>query len=99
MGRRLIVRLLAESDLQGAALWYDRERFGLGRRFLDDVDRTFVRIREHPRQFPNVSAGVRRALLHAFPYAVYFTTTPDDDLLVLAVLHLKRHPSSWLRRI
>lgn len=97
MARRFIVRPLAEADLEDAARWYEDERTGLAARFLRDVDRTFVRIRERPLQFPAVAGDVRRALLHTFPYAVYFRAS-DEMVIVLAVLHLRRHPKVWRRR-
>ena len=97
MPLRFIVRPLAEADLENAAGWYDEERPALADRFLSDVDRTFVRIRERPLQFPTVADDVRRALLHTFPYAVYFRAL-DDEVLVLAVVHGHRHPRVWRSR-
>jgi hypothetical protein len=47
-----------------------------------------ARIRERPLQFPAVSSDVRRALLHTFPFAVYFRVL-DEIVIVLAVLHLR----------
>jgi len=98
MSRRFIVRPLAEADIEDAARWYDDERAGLVDRFLVDVNRTFVRIRERPLQFPAVSGEVRRALLHTFPYAVYFRAS-DETVIVLAVLHLGRNPQVWRARV
>ena len=97
MSRGFIVRPLAEADLESVARWYEDERPGLADRFLTDVDRTFARIRERPLQFPTVSGDVRRALLHTFPYAVYFRTS-DEIIVVLAVLHLRRNPKVWRGR-
>ena len=48
-------------------------------------------------QFPTVSGDVRRALLHTFPYAVYFRPS-DETVVVLAVLHLRRNPKVWRGR-
>ena len=98
MTRRFIVRPLAEADLEDAARWYEDERAGLAERFLSDVDRTFARIRERPAQFPTVSGDVRRAMLHTFPYAVYFQAA-DEGVVVLAVLHLRRNPKVWRGRL
>ena len=97
MPRRLIVRPLAEADLADATKWYEEERTGLAARFLSDLDRTLARVQEHPFHFPAVSDGIHRALLHTFPYAVYFR--PGDDLvMVLAVLHQSRNPKVWRGR-
>ena len=98
MPRRFIVRPLAEADLEDAVRWYEDERAGFTERFLADVARTFDRIRERPLQFPTVRGDVRRALLHTFPYAVYFGAH-DDDVVVLTVLHLRRNPKVWRARV
>jgi plasmid stabilization system protein ParE len=98
MSRRFIVRPLAEADLENAAQWYDEERPGLAQRFLKDVDRSFVRLRERPLQFPMVAGDVRRALLHTFPYAIYFRVS-DEMIVVLALLHLRRNPKIWRGRV
>ena len=97
MARRLIIRPLAEADIDSAAQWYESERPGLAARFVADLHRTFTRLGERPLQFPAIADDVRRALLHTFPYAVYFRAS-DDVLIVLAVLHLRRHPKMWRQR-
>jgi hypothetical protein len=79
MPRRWIVRPLAESDIAQAASWYENQHTALGLRFLDATDQLFDRLRVSPRQFPLVSTDVRRALLHTFPYAVYFRLTRRRD--------------------
>jgi hypothetical protein len=71
-----------ESRSRASRQLYDDERTGLGARFLADVQQVFTRIRETPKQFPVVDRKIRRALLHAFPYAVYFRET-DDSVVVL----------------
>lgn len=97
MVRRWIVRPLAESDIDQAAQWYEDQQPGLGFRFLDVLDQVMERIRTAPLQFPSISANVRRALLHTFPYAVYFRVT-EEATTVLGVLHLRRDPRAWRAR-
>jgi hypothetical protein len=41
---------------------------------------------------------VRRYLLVRFPHAVFYNAGPDR-LLILAVLHTRRHPDAWKRRL
>ena len=98
MPRRFIVRPLAEADIDSAAQWYESEHPGLAGRFLTDLDRTFRRIEERPLQFPVIAAGIRRALLHTFPYAMYFQAT-DQTVAVIAVLHMRRNPNVWRARL
>ena len=97
MTRRWIVRPLAQADIDDAVTWYEQQQSGLGSRFLDVLDHVFKRIRETPLQFPTVSVSIRRALLHTFPYAVYFRET-EQAVVILAVLHLHRDPRIWRGR-
>ena len=64
---------------------------------LETLDHVLNRVRKTPLQFPSVSAGVRRALLPTFPYAVYFRDT-EQAVVILAVLHLRRDPRIWRGR-
>ena len=90
----LLVRPEAEVDAFEAASWYEREREGLGSDFLARVRRVFTRIESGPLQFPLVMADIRRALLGRFPFAVFFFVD-DRAAIVIAVMHLHRHPDSW----
>lgn len=95
--RSLIVRPEAEADIDDAAAYYAEREVSLALRFVDEVDRVMSVIRAHPRQFPLFDEPARRALLHRFPFGVYFEAF-DDRVVVLAVLHLRRHPEEWKDR-
>ena len=97
MTRRWIVRPPAHAEVDAAASWYEQRQAGLGLRFVDAVDHVLKRIRDAPLQFPSISIEVRRALLHTFPYAVYFRVT-EERIVILAVLHLHRDPRTWRER-
>ncbi len=98
MSTRLLFRPEARLDIEDAALWYEDQRSNLGRRLADEITSLLDRIRKTPLQFPAVGEGVRRALLHRFPYAVYFLLE-DNAVTVLAVLHQRRDPQFWKRRL
>lgn len=97
MLRRWVVRPLAQADIEAAAAWYEEQQSGLGLRFVDAADQVLTRIRATPLQFPAISAAVHRALLHTFPYAIYFRVT-EESVVILAVLHLRRDPRKWRTR-
>ncbi len=97
MKPRLVLRSRAELDVVAAIEWYEGERSSLGARFLTQLDALLERIGQHPRQFPEIESGVRRGLVNRFPYGVYFTEG-RDEIVVLAILHLHRHPETWKNR-
>ncbi|MFQ5665954.1 MAG: type II toxin-antitoxin system RelE/ParE family toxin [Candidatus Binatia bacterium] len=94
----LIVRPLAEVDVRDAAFWYESKREGLGAEFALELDALYERIAKNPRQFPEIDEGVHRALLHRFPYAVYFMLG-EDAPVIIAVLHQHRRPEAWRGRL
>jgi plasmid stabilization system protein ParE len=48
--------------------------------------------------YQDLRAGVRRALLKRFPYAVYFAVE-GDVIVILTVLHVSRDPATWQREV
>ncbi len=97
MSPRVRIRQEAEQDLDEAAHWYERQQEGLGGAFLDEVLEAFDRIRENPLVYPVLHRAIRRALLHRFPFGVFYQIE-DDRIVVLAVMHGSRHPNAWKQR-
>jgi hypothetical protein len=94
---RLEVRPEAELDALEAASWYDGEREALGTEFLAELRATLARIEERPLRFPLVFHEFRRAILHRFPFGLFFIVEAELAT-VLAITHLHRHPSVWQTR-
>ncbi len=67
---RAVYHRLAEFELNDAARYYELERPGLGKAFLDEVGRCTQRILELPESTPVVRGNARRKLLRRFPYAL-----------------------------
>ncbi|MGH8525509.1 MAG: type II toxin-antitoxin system RelE/ParE family toxin [Gammaproteobacteria bacterium] len=70
MSLPVVVRPLAEQDLFEA--WYDDKSNGLGTEFRAAVDALLQRISESPLISPLVYGKLRRAVMHRFPYLVYY---------------------------
>jgi plasmid stabilization system protein ParE len=88
---RIIVRRLAERDLEDAEDWYNGQQPGLGTEFRDTITDLFGRLAENPRIYPRVYGDVHRAVLRRFPYLVYFLID-DSEVIVLTVLDSRRDP-------
>lgn len=97
MKRRTFVRPEAQADIRKAARWYETREDGLGLRFVGEVRESLRRIADSPLRFPIVDKDVRRALLHKFPYSIYFVTEPEAAAII-AVLHQHRRPAAWKSR-
>jgi plasmid stabilization system protein ParE len=94
------VRFLAAAgeEFSNAVSYYDSQKEGLGDEFVDEVWRTISRIVNHPLAWQRLSARTRRCLTRRFPYGVIYQVR-SDSILIIAVMHLRRHPESWRGRV
>jgi len=97
MNRVIHLRSEAENGIFEAASWYENQREGLGHEFLDVVEATFLRIAEHPSQYPVLHRNTRRALLPRFPFGIFFRVD-GANIVVLAIFHASRNPARWRER-
>jgi len=94
---KVYIRPDAEKDIETAATWYEMQREGLGKAFLDEVLHAFETISDNPQMYVVVHRHTHRALIHRFPFAVYYRIE-EDSLVVVAVMHGSRHPKQWQNR-
>ena len=83
-----------EQDLLDAAVWYEERLAGLGPQFLDEALAAFTSIAETPLRYPAVHRNTRRALMHRFPFGVYYRIE-NDTIVVIALMHGSRDPRRW----
>lgn len=89
---------IAKQELDDAVAWYDEQSAGLGREFLDEIDRAVRRAAAFPRSCPEIEPDVRRSLVARFPYGVIFGLD-QGALVIVAVAHMHREPRYWTPRL
>lgn len=97
MSLRLRIRPEAERDLEDAAAWYEEQRSGLGREFLEKMLQCMQRVTEQPQLYPLLYRNTRRALAHRFPFGVFYRVE-EEIIVVVAVMHGSRDPQRWKQR-
>jgi hypothetical protein len=87
-------------DLNQASVYYaEKDDDGnLVARFLREVDEATARIAEWPNSYPRFDKVTRRALLHHFPFCVYYQVQASS-IVVFGILHAKRNPADLRSRI
>ena len=81
-------------ELAEAAEYYESQQPGLGADFLHKVETAIMRILLHPEAWMLMSPNTRRCRTHRFPHGVIYQIR-DDELLIVSVMDLRRHPDSW----
>jgi toxin ParE1/3/4 len=95
--KNYIVRPAAAADIDSAYEWYEREREGLGEEFLQEVRATLKLVLSMPEGYPVVERRTRRALIHRFPYGLFYRIV-DDTIVFVACFHTSRDSALWKRR-
>lgn len=88
----------AEEEMLDAAWYYEQQVIGLGESFLDKVNTAVRDIAEHPFRWPVIRPNIRLRLVHRFPYGLYYRVD-QDEIVILAVAHLRRRPMYWIERL
>ncbi len=94
---KIIVKPLAESDIEEAALWYNDKVEGLGNEFLLVLEAKLNAIKRNPNQFQIIYKHIRRAVFERFPYVIFYIIE-DNIVYVIAVVHTSRNPKLWKKR-
>lgn len=85
-------------DIKIAYDWYEEQRIGLGEDFLLTLEESYSKIVRMPKAYQPVYKTVRRKLTRRFPYGIFFTLQ-DSRVIVIAIMHTKRNPSDWNKRL
>lgn len=87
----------AEVELNEAIEWYESRELGLGLDFAAQVHAAIQRALAFPLAWQEMGDGIRRALVHRFPYGVLYVPE-QNQTVVIAVMHLHRQPDYWRNR-
>jgi len=88
----------AADDIKEITLWYKDLSPELGRRFITELYKGFDRIVANPNAWFNIASRVKRHTLSHFPYFIIFQLH-NDLIIVYAVIHARRNPKRWKKRI
>jgi plasmid stabilization system protein ParE len=96
-GRKLFYLAAAQAEVREAFEWYFERSPRAAARFLAEIDRAILLIRETPTVWPSFEGGAHRYVLKGFPYSLIYREV-GDHLEVVAVAHGKRKPGYWRSR-
>lgn len=87
----------AQAEYLDALRWY-RERSPMSAvRFEAEITRSVEKIRQAPERWTRHFDEYRRFLLHQFPFAIVYESSPHR-IFILAIAHTHRRPGYWKDR-
>jgi plasmid stabilization system protein ParE len=84
----------ARAELHEAVGWYAAHSKRAAQRFTQAYRHARQLAATAPERWMEIEPGIRRVLLHGYPYALLYSFH-DKRVLILAVKHHRRHPDYW----
>lgn len=97
MTLQAVFRPAATAEFDGATLWYEDRRPGLGAQFVSEIDNAVELASKYPDRYPVKHKEIRCVRAHRFPYSIYYIVEVEQ-IVVLAVFHARRDPAIWQSR-
>lgn len=94
---KVVFRPVARAEFDGATLWYEDRRPGLGAQFVSEIDYAVDLASKSPDRYPFKLKDIRCVQARRFPYSVYYVVEVEQ-IVVLAVFHARRDPTIWQSR-
>jgi toxin ParE1/3/4 len=88
----------ADAEFAEAVRYYTDADPQLGVRFYREIERLIQAVCDQPDRFLLFSPPARRMLSREFPYSVVYLEQPDR-VWIVAVMHAKRKPGYWRKRL
>ena len=88
----------AQIEFEQEIKYYNEKQPGLGYNFAVEVANTIARIMKFPEAWTRLSKRTRRCRTKRFPYGVVYQIR-GDNILIVAVAHLRRKPFYWRLRV
>lgn len=86
-------------DIREAALWYNEQLPGLGRRFTHFTRKKIELICENPHLYTIRYAEMRTAILPVFPFMIHFKIDEKRRVVaIVGVFHTSLDPEKWRSR-
>ena len=88
----------AEEELVEGKEYHDRQRQGLGEEFVEAFHEAIAQITAFPEAWGLIAKKVRCCVFKRFEYGVVYVMR-EEIIFVLAIMHLKRRPGYWKKRL
>ncbi len=87
----------ARTELLESIVYYDLQKRGLGRRFLDGLIEGLNRIKAHPQMYRKIDGQWHQCRIPRFPFGLIYRIR-NQKIEIIAVMHLNRKPDYWRER-
>ncbi len=95
--RNFIFHPIADTEIQQAAYYYERQRKNLGEEFIEEIYQYIEKIIDNPFLYPLALNNVRCCIVKRFPYKILFQIMKNEEVQILGIMHQQRQLNNWNR--
>jgi plasmid stabilization system protein ParE len=88
----------ARTEFEQAVDWYANQSEELADRFRTAVADAIAAVLDRPARWPCIDGEVRRYTVKTFPYGIFYRAR-TDEVVILAIMHMRRDPERWKKRL
>ncbi|TKB96345.1 type II toxin-antitoxin system RelE/ParE family toxin [Pedobacter cryophilus] len=90
---KTVLYLKAQRELSKSYEWYEKQKSGLGEKFINQVKLDFQVIAKNPKHYPNKASKYREFVMKNYPYLIiYEIDEVNNEILIASIFHEKRNP-------
>jgi plasmid stabilization system protein ParE len=94
MSYTLTIRKEAELDIDEQFDYYEEKREGLGHDYLLCIEDALDKLQRNPLVYRKIHKELRRIPIRRFPYRIFYFVQ-NNNVIVTAVFHARKDPTSW----
>jgi len=98
MNYSLLVTYEALADIEDALEWYESKQRNLGKEFSETTLNYLDYLSHNAHSHPKVRGEYRELVMKRFPYVFIYRITKNQEVLVLGIIHTKKHPVNRRKR-
>ncbi|MGS2762422.1 type II toxin-antitoxin system RelE/ParE family toxin [Sinomicrobium sp. M5D2P9] len=91
MAYKLLIKPRAEYDMAEAISWYESKSPGLGKKFMDEVEKYVTEIEQNPEHYQIRRKPYREVYIRSFPFVIIYEILADT-VVVYTVFNTHRDP-------
>lgn len=90
------IRILetAKLEIEQSYEFYEKQQLGLGKKFINEFEKSIELIKEFPTGWSLVSKRVRMCRMNNFPFGIIYQIR-NKDILIVSVFNYYRKPKNW----
>ena len=90
----------ARSEFLEATLWYEERSAKAGDGFVKAMRLALAAIGADPFRYQTLQSNIRVFRLRKYPFRIYYDISESlEEVRILAVMHEKKRPDYWRKRI